>query len=101
MTKIRIGLPGRDGGADEELGVLRYGEDGMLRLDRPDCKGSAVLERLCEKYNGVERLHREVPSPTGNPLESWARIIGRGDPGFLDAVIETIAEDFGLQVERV
>ena len=98
--RLRIAIH-RDDGTMQVLGTLKLARGYKLSIDQAEGGSDMVLQRLCDKYNGLDRLHRDPPAPDGNPLESWSQIIGRQDAGFADALIEKITEDFGLEVNRV
>mgnify|MGYP001555220896 CR=1 FL=1 len=89
-----------DDGETRILGILKLERGHLLSVDQAEGGADAVLERLCQKYNGMDRILRDAPAPDGNPLESWSQIVGRQDEGFSEALIETIKEDFGLGVSR-
>jgi hypothetical protein len=97
--RLMIGVRNPDGAA-QKLGVLRLERGHHLTVDASEGRGDAVLQRLCDKYNAMDRLRHDAPAPDGNPMQSWSQIIGRQDEGFADALVAAIQKDFGLEVSR-
>lgn len=97
--RLTIGV--RDGdGAPQTLGVLRLENGHHLAVDQANERGTAVLQRLCDKYNAMDRLLCDTPPPDGEVGGSWSQIIGRKDSGFAEALIAAIEQDFGLEISR-
>ena len=98
---LRLMIRVRDpDGATKRLGILRLERGHHLTVDQAEGRGDAVLQRLCDKYNAMDRLRHDTPAPDGNPMQSWSQIIGRQDQGFADALVAAIQKDFGLEVSR-
>ncbi|MEO0392239.1 MAG: hypothetical protein AAF213_03210 [Pseudomonadota bacterium] len=89
-----------DDGNGRVLGILRLERGHQLTIDQAEGGADAVLQRLCDKYNGMDRILRDAPAPDSNPMESWSQIVGRQDEGFADALVAAMEDDFGLEVSR-
>ncbi|MEM6902137.1 MAG: hypothetical protein AAF556_02720 [Pseudomonadota bacterium] len=96
--RLSISIVAEDGGS-RLLGTLTLGRGHQLSIHKAEGGADVVLQRICDKYNGVDRISRDAPAPDGNPLESWSEIIGRNDEAFAPALIDKMKRDFGLIVE--
>lgn len=107
QTRIEIALPvdeppGGEGRLVGILGQLGIDRNGYLHIaGASTARTEPILQRLCDRYNAIERLSTRIAAPDGNPLQSWTRIVGRGDADFADALIQAISEDFGMQVSKL
>ncbi|MBV6633791.1 MAG: hypothetical protein KI792_12260 [Alphaproteobacteria bacterium] len=97
---LSITITTEDGEA-RALGTLTLGRGHKLTIHKAEGGADVVLQRICDKYNDVDRISRDAPAPDGNPMESWSEIVGRQDDAFPEALIDKMQRDFGLIVEPV